>query len=50
MCLANGVFPADFAIKHLYAFLFFSMRATRTAHLNLVYVITLIIFGEDYES
>jgi hypothetical protein len=50
MCLENGVFPTDSAIKRLYAFLFCSMRATRRAHLNLLYVITLIIFGEEYES
>ena len=48
-CLPNGVFPADFAIEPLYDFLLCSMRATRTAHLSLLYVISLIIFGQEYE-
>jgi len=41
--LPSGLFLQDFATNFLFAFLFSSIRTTRTAHLNR------IIFGEEYK-
>jgi hypothetical protein len=46
--LPNGLFLSGFPIKILYAYLISIMRATCSAHLILLDLITLIIFGEVY--
>jgi hypothetical protein len=43
---ASGLFHSGFPAKILYAFHLAHMRATCPAHLILVYLIILIIFGE----
>jgi len=47
--LQTSLFPSDFPIKILYAFLFSPMRVTCPAHLIFFDLITLIIFGELYK-
>jgi len=44
------VFASVFLTKTLYIFLFNPMCATCTAHGILLYLITQIIFGEEYQS
>jgi hypothetical protein len=45
----RGLFPFAFPTKTIYTFLFTSMCATRPAHLILIDVIILIIFGKEYK-
>jgi len=49
LCLANGFFPSGFPSETLYVLFFFSLRATRPAHLILLDLITWIILGEQYK-
>jgi hypothetical protein len=46
--LQSGIFPSGCATKILYVFLISPMHATCPSHLVLLDLITLIIFGEDY--
>jgi hypothetical protein len=46
--LPNGLFPSGFPTKILYTHLFSPIRTTCTAHLNILHLITLIIFDEVY--
>jgi len=48
--LPNSLFPSGFLTKILYAFQIYPMRTVRPAHLILLDLITLIIFGEAYKS
>jgi hypothetical protein len=47
--LLTGLFPSCFPTKILYAFLTSPMRATFIAHLILLDLITIIIFGQAYK-
>jgi hypothetical protein len=42
-------FPSDILIQFLYAFLVFSMRATCSANVILLHLITLVISEEEYK-
>jgi hypothetical protein len=46
----SGLFPSGFPINNLFAFLFSNIRATCHAHLILIYLIILIMLGEEYKS
>ena len=48
--LSSGLFPSVFPTKTLYVSLFSTIRATCSAHLILLDMITRIIFGEEYTS
>jgi len=48
--LTSGLFPSGFPTKTLYAPLLSSIRAAYPAHLNFIYLISRIIFGEEYRS
>jgi hypothetical protein len=45
--LSGGLFPSGFSTNILYAFLFSPIRATCSAHLILLNLIILIMFGEE---
>jgi hypothetical protein len=47
LCLSSGLFPSRFPTKVLYEFLFSPIRATCLARHVLLYLIILIIFGEE---
>jgi hypothetical protein len=50
LCLPRGLFPSGLPTKTLYALIFYSMCATRPAHLILFDLIDLIIFSKDYKK
>jgi hypothetical protein len=47
--IPSGLFPSGFPTNILYAFLVSPIRATRPAHLILLNLIILIMFGEEYK-
>jgi len=49
LVLPNGLFPPGIPTEILYAILISSMRATCPAHLILLYMYTIIIFGVIYK-
>jgi hypothetical protein len=48
--LPSGLYPSGFPPNTLYAFIVFHIRATNPAHLILLDLIIIIIFGEEYKS
>jgi len=48
-CLPSGLFPSAYQNKILYTFLITPMCTTSPAHLILLDLITLIVFGEQYK-
>jgi hypothetical protein len=47
LSLKGGFIPSGFPTEILYAFLVSPMRVTRTAHLTLPDLITLILYGAE---
>jgi hypothetical protein len=47
--LPSGLFPSDLPTKTLYAFLFYTMRATFPFNLIFIYLNILVIFVEEYK-
>jgi hypothetical protein len=48
--LLSSPFPSGFPTNNLYSFLFYPIRATCPAYLILLYLIILLILGEEYKS
>jgi hypothetical protein len=46
----SGIFPSGFPAKILYAFFLYPMLAAYHAHLILLDLIVIIIFGEQFKS
>jgi hypothetical protein len=47
--LPSGLFPSGFPTKTLHACLFATTRATYAAHLTVLYLIILMVCGEQYK-
>ena len=47
--LSSCLFPSRFLTKALYAFILYTMQATRPSHLCILYLIIRLIYGEEYK-
>jgi hypothetical protein len=47
--LPSALFPSGSPTRTSYAFIFFPMRATCPAHLSLLYLFILTVYGENYK-